>query len=105
VQFLSTSARLSPTTEIGGIPDEVEAAMSRWNQQDTGAHPIAQTVEQLRNSYDIWFVAIRPLDLHVMTSEAPMKHRDEIVKVIEEVRGGIRFRRNQSGGSGATQVR
>jgi len=90
ISFCPAPTRLSATTELAGIPEEVEAAAGRWNQPDAGAHPIAQTAEQLRNSYDIWFVAIRPLDVE-QTGEARMKHRDEIVKVIEELRGGIRF--------------
>jgi hypothetical protein len=83
--------RLDATTAISGFKDVIDSALQRWHQKEADSSAIAQTIEHLIDSYDLWFVVIRPLDLGEPPAEKPMKHRDELVKVIEEVRGGIRF--------------
>lgn len=91
VRFCPLPTRLSATTEIAGIPHEVEAAVGRWNQPDAGAHAVAQSVGRLRSDYDVWLVTRRPLDLDEAKPDGPKRFRDEFVSAITELRAGIRF--------------
>ena len=69
----------------------VRGAIDRWSRQDDAASGVAARADRLSGTYDIWFLAVRPLELSLPEGAKPLKYRDELVRVIEEVRGGVRL--------------
>jgi hypothetical protein len=83
--------RLDASTVIMGDPEHVRAAAARWRQEDLATADIAATADRLSGSYDLWFVAVRPLDLDRVETDKVLKYRDDLVQVVEEARGGVRL--------------
>jgi hypothetical protein len=84
-------AVLDTATGIAGGVDSVREAMERW-RQETSIGDFAAKVRQVSGSYDNWFLAMRPLEQLDDTPRLPgLKRRKELMGVVEEARGGIRF--------------
>ena len=53
---------------------------------------LARKAQRLSESYDNWFLIVRPLELLVRSSTAPPSHfAAELMQMVEEASGGIRL--------------
>jgi hypothetical protein len=92
VNQASYFALLDTTVGVVGDEENVHLAIDRWNQKDSESREIEAKVRQLSQSYDNWFLAIKPLVSRDEERPASVfKHRDDFIRMIEEVRGGIRL--------------
>jgi hypothetical protein len=89
--------KLDANTVLIGDPVRAQEAIARWRKENAAVPDLVDTARRLSGSYDLWFVSARPLDLPSQDVKTVLKYRDELVKVIEEARGGIRL----GGGSAA----
>ena len=89
----ATTVQVNENTSISGDPEMVRASLERWRQNKaTGG--IANQVRRLSSEYDNWFLLVRPLDrLNQPAEPKRLKYRDELIHVMQEVRGGIRLGR------------
>jgi hypothetical protein len=83
--------RLDASTVIAGNRAQVQEAVARWNQEVRRASDVAERARGMSGSFDLWFLAIRPLSGSHSDSQNVLKYRNELIQVIEEVRGGIRL--------------
>ena len=85
-------ALLDPHTLLDGDDASIAEAAARWNERDLPKSVAAEKARSLANSYDAWFLGIRPLDIPIERPQtAPFKHREELIKAIDEIRAGVRF--------------
>jgi hypothetical protein len=85
---------LETGTAITGDQDTVRSALERWQQQaGAGDGDLAAEVRQMSETYDNWFIAIRPL--HAAAEGQPggshLSYRSQFTDMVEEVRAGIRL--------------
>lgn len=86
---------LDANTALYGDAQSVQEASLRW-KADEPPGEIAAKVRRLAETYDNWFLMVKPLDTPQMEflggPGAPaLKYRNEAIQAIEEASGGIRF--------------
>jgi hypothetical protein len=83
-------AQLDAGTTILGDPASIEEARRRW-RSDQPAGEIADQVRRLSGTYDNWFLIVKPLQLSRQPDDPSLKYRDEVMRVVEQVRMGVRL--------------
>jgi hypothetical protein len=84
------SARLDANTVAFGDAASVEQAARDWKVEKklTG---LAVKAQRLAQSFDAWFIMMRPLENADREDGAPaLKYRTELLQSVEEVSGGVR---------------
>ena len=100
-------ALLNNSLGIAGSPETLQAATERWRAADDPISDIATKAKEVSRSYDNWFVVLMPLetldqsnktaekmhgDLYKdMPRPASPKHLGGLLKMIDEIRGGVRL--------------
>ncbi len=82
---------LDPGTAVFGDPKAVQEAI---NGSTRGNHSaLADEALQMSESYDSWFIAVRPLEALSSPEQLDpkLKFKADLIKAVEEVRGGVRF--------------
>jgi len=94
---LEEFTKLDADISVIGDPDTIREAQRRWTI-DQPPSPIAVKVRRLSQSYDNWFLLVKPFSVFARTpadvvdTVAPsLKHRQDLVDAGEEISGGIRF--------------
>jgi hypothetical protein len=86
LQFVS----LDSATSVLGDEAGTREAVRRWSE-DSGMGELARKAQKLGESYDNWFLIVRPLELLGRSSIAPPSHfAAELMQMVEEASGGIR---------------
>lgn len=89
--------RLDANIRVAGDPDTIREARRRWTI-DEALSPIALKVRRLSQSYDNWFLLVKPFSVFAAippdfahTTVPPLKYRQDLIDAVEEVSGGVRF--------------
>ena len=89
---------LDSYTTMRGESSVLDEAAMLWLREDARPAPLAYRVQQLAGMYDNWFVMLKPLNFAAgergPSGPWPLKYRKDMVEMIEEVSGGIRFGTN-----------
>ena len=76
---------LDANTVVAGEVETMREAVAAWTSADTPAPgELALKARRLSQTYDVWFLALKPLLNAGMTTRAPAKYRDEFMEMIEE---------------------
>jgi len=88
---------LDANTMVAGDPDAIHEAQRRWKTEQP-LSPVAASARRLSQSYDNWFLLLKPFSIPAAASRfvpvmgAPLlKYRQDLIGAVEEVSGGIRF--------------
>jgi hypothetical protein len=84
------TAVLGPGATVQGDAASVQEAVRRW-RQDERAGELALKARWLSESYDNWFLIVKPLDSLTQPDLPASKYRDDLIQMVEEVSGGIRL--------------
>lgn len=84
------TAVLGPGTTVQGDAASVQEAVRRW-RQDERAGELALKARWLSESYDNWFLMVKPLDSLAQPDLPASKYRDDLIQMVEEVGGGVRL--------------
>jgi hypothetical protein len=94
---LQEFTRLDANIRVAGDPDTIREAQRRWTI-DQPLSPIAVKVRRLSQSYDNWFVLVKPFSVFAAmpadvadATVPPLKYRQDLIDAVEEISGGIRF--------------
>ena len=88
----SAEALLESSIALHGDVQSITDAIDRWSAAVGPLSAAAAKAGRLSSSYDVWFLACKPLEVPGSPASAvPLKHRAELVQAIEEARGGIRL--------------
>jgi len=83
-------ASLDSATSVLGDEAGTQEAVRRWSE-NSGLGELARKAQRLGESYDNWFLIVRPLELLGRSSIAPPSHfAAELMQMVEEASGGIR---------------
>jgi hypothetical protein len=99
---LAASPDLAQTPEVVVLDNEtavygdqavVRQAANRWSQSVNQDADLAAKLTRMSESFDNWLIAIRPLENAAEPSagSAPLKYRADFVRLVREVRAGIRL--------------
>jgi len=85
-------ALLDASTAVVGDPGSVQDAVERWNHPSDESE-VAAMSRRMSESYDNWFVAIRPMEGAALTPAGAgnLKYRAAFAGLVEDVSGGIRI--------------
>jgi len=88
---------LDAITRVAGDPESIAEAQRRWTVEQP-LSLMAAKVRRLAQSYDNWFLLVKPFSAAAGTQgavsgeAAPVrKYRQELIEAVEEISGGIRF--------------
>ena len=86
------TAMLDATTAIVADDDSVRDSIARW-RNESPLSDLAAEARKLAESDDTWFVVAKPLSLAgpPQSQATPPKHLAEVIDVIEQASGGVRF--------------
>jgi hypothetical protein len=84
------TAVLGPGATVQGDAATVQEAIRRW-RQDERAGELALKARSLSESYDNWFLLVKPLESLTHPGLPASKYRDDLIQMVEEVSGGIRL--------------
>lgn len=94
---LEAFTRLDANIRVAGDPDTIREAQRRWTI-DQPLSPIALKVRRLSQSYDNWFLLVKPFSVFAAmpadvadTTGPPQKYRHDLIDAVEEISGGVRF--------------
>lgn len=88
-------AFLDGTTAVSGALDQVQAAIRRRSQPTRLDGHMASQVAEMSDRYDIWVVSAASLSkMTEAISNPQMKQAGDLVKVIEQISGGVKFSAN-----------
>lgn len=90
--FASDVAMLDATTAIVADDDTVRDSLARW-RSEAPLSDLAVEARKLAESDDAWFVVAKPLSLAgpSTSQNTPPKHLADVIDVIEQASGGVRF--------------
>jgi hypothetical protein len=88
---------LDANTMVAGDPDIIREAQRRWTAPQP-LSPLAAEARRLSQSYDNWFLLVKPFAVPAAMARAVadvgaplMKYRQDLISAVEEISGGIRF--------------
>jgi hypothetical protein len=84
------TAVLGPGTTVQGDAAKVQEAIRRWRQNER-AGELALKARWLSESYDNWFLMVKPLESLTQPDLPASKYRDDLIQMVEEVSGGVRL--------------
>lgn len=89
---VSDVAMLDASTAIVADDDTVRDGIARW-RAEAPLSDLASEARKLAESDDAWFVVAKPLSLvsPPQSQETPPKHLAEVIDVMEQASGGVRF--------------
>jgi hypothetical protein len=94
---LEEFTRLDANIKVAGDPDTIREAQRRWTI-DQPPSSIALKVRRLSQSYDNWFLLVKPFSVFAEmpsdvadTTAPPLKYRNDLIDAVEEISGGVRF--------------
>jgi len=94
---LEAFTRLDANIRVAGDPDTIREAQRRWTI-DQPLSPIALKVRRLSQTYDNWFLLVKPFSVFAAmpadvadTTGPPQKYRHDLIDAVEEISGGVRF--------------
>ncbi len=91
----SAFAFLDGTVAVGGDLDQVQAAIRRRSHPTTLEPKLAERVTAMRDQYDIWVVSAASLSqMTEGISTDQMKQAGDLIKMIDQVSGGLKFSAN-----------
>jgi hypothetical protein len=82
--------KLAPGVGVAGDPESLREAQQRWSV-DRPLSPIAEKARRLAESYDSWFLVVKPFAVMVEGTVPLPQHVQALTEAIEEVSGGVRF--------------
>ena len=88
-------ALVDATTGVLGDPTAVQQAIERARQAEPSSGELVAKLRQLSQTYDAWFIAIRPLEnLDQIPPKTVLRYREDFIRMTEEVQGGIQIGRS-----------
>src|SRR6516164_3609617 len=97
LRTLEAFTRLDANIRVAGDPDTIREAQRRCTI-DQPLSPIALKVRRLSQTYDNWFLLVKPFSVFAAmpadvadTTGLPLKYRHDVIDAVEEISGGVRF--------------